>query len=128
MKEAALGNPNAPKMFPYGLGIIMIILGIISVIRERKRTQTFDETPISREHLQFIVKTLGVCFAYILLLHPLGYILATVFFLETALAYFNPKGKWKTNTIVSVVFSIIVYYLFTAALGIHLPKMPFIGI
>jgi putative tricarboxylic transport membrane protein len=40
----------------------------------------------------------------------------------------NGKKKWKTCVIVSVVFSVVVYLIFSNLLAIPLPKIPILDI
>jgi putative tricarboxylic transport membrane protein len=77
---------------------------------------------------KMIVLTCLACIIYAILFNRIGYVLSTIVFLEAMLLLFNGKKKWKTNTIVAVVFSVFIYIVFSKLLGVILPVMPFIYI
>ncbi len=130
MKSATIGNPLAPKMFPMGLGILMILFGIGLTITEGKKTGF--SINIKNVSISETGRLIGyTCFAiivYALLFNRLGYILSTIVFLEIVLSLFNGIKKWKVNTTVAVVFSVFIFIVFSKLLGIILPPIPFLDI
>jgi len=64
--------------------------------------------------------TLGALVVYVAVFSFLGFFLATTVFLVGVSTFFAPR-KWLRNIIVSVVFSILVYLLFTELLAVRLP-------
>ena len=63
---------------------------------------------------------------YALLFEHAGFVISTYLFMMAMLSLTNKK-KNVQNAIVAVVFSVGIYLIFTRALGIPLPKMPFVG-
>ena len=130
LPDASIGIPFAPKVFPAGLGILMTVLSILQVSKETLRSRRNGESS-SGGHDPYLYKILLSClfaFVYAMLFNRIGYVLATVFFLEAELWLFNGREHWKTNTLVAVIFSVAVYVLFSQALGVYLPRTPFIWI
>lgn len=70
--------------------------------------------------LRMVFVYLALFGAYALLFIPLGFIVATVLFLFTLTTLYNRKS-WIRNAIYSVVFSVIVYFVFKEGLGVFLP-------
>ncbi len=128
LPQASIGMPNAPKVFPAGLGILMVICSIALIIRELVKRQKHGqaESQTKNPHLANIALTCLFGVLYALLFNPVGYVLSTFFFLEAELWLFNGRTKWKVNTIVALSFSVSIYLLFAKALGVYLPMTPFI--
>lgn len=130
MKNATIGSPLAPKMFPMGLGVLMIIFGVGLTIVEGKKTGFTMN--IKNMSISETGKLIGyTCFGiiiYALSFNRLGYIISTILFLEIVLSLFNGLKEWKMNTAIAVIFSIFIYIVFSKMLGIILPPMPFLDI
>ncbi len=139
LPEAAIGNPNAPKVFPLSLGILMTILGVVLLIQQvmkvrtgspeqnASETQTEKKSFVIEPHTKQIAITVANGILYAILFRRIGYVLSTILFLGIELLLFNGKTKWKTVIIVSVVFSLFIYILFNKLLGVYLPMMPVVG-
>lgn len=128
LPEAAIGNPLAPKIFPIGVGLLMTLFGVILSVKEiRKlglRTKNSNDKG-NNENLKLIVYISLTCILYGLIFNKLGYVISTIVFLELILLLFNGKKNWKTNTIISVCFSVFIYIVFSKFLGVTLPATPF---
>ncbi len=133
LPDASVGRPFEPKIFPLMLGILLIILSLSLMIKEmaalKNRKETSHKEPFYKEvGFRNILLTCGVSVLYALLFDKLGYFLSTVLFLELELILFNSLKNWKINTIVSVVFSLFIYIVFSKVLGVYLPMTPGIWI
>ena len=130
--DASIGNPDAPKYFPLGLSAAMLILGIILFVRsDMGKTKDslkalFNATKDDKKIGKFILITSAICILYALIFDHVGYIIATFIFMELMLFITNGKEKLLTNTIVSLVFSVGVFYVFNNLLGVVLPNLPFL--
>lgn len=130
--DASIGNPDAPKYFPLGLSGAMVILGVVLLVRsDMKKTKEslnalFNSTKEDKKIGKFILITSVICILYALIFDHVGYIIATFIFMELMLLITNGKEKWKINTIVSLVFSVGVFYIFNNLLGVVLPNLPFL--
>lgn len=130
LPNASIGNPFAPKIFPIGVGMLMVITGIVLTVREIRQTglnEKGTKEKSDNETRKFIAYISGACILYGLTFNHIGYVFSTILFLEIILTLFNGKKNWKVNTIVSVCFSSFIYIVFTKLLGITLPVMPFIN-
>lgn len=133
IKDAAVGNPMEPKFFPFMISALFIVLGIYFLLKTglaHIRTSVENLKKVIGEEPE-IYKMIGLtainCILYGLLFKRLGYVLSTVIFLEVML--FLTRGKkWIPNTIISAIFSVAVYFVFSKLLGVTLPPMPFINI
>ena len=128
LPEASIGLPNAPKVFPAGLGILMILFAFILIARELLRLKKSGpaDSGTRNPHLSKIAFTCLFGVLYALLFNPIGYVLSTFLFLEAELWMFNGGAKWKVNSIVAASFSLSIYLLFAKALGVYLPMTPII--
>ena len=125
IENAAIGHPHAPIYFPAALGIGMVILGIVQLIKDKKISVTQYTTD---KTIPMILKTAGIIIIYALLFVPAGYVISTMVFMFMMLYLFNGKDKMKRTVITTIVFSILVYVVFSKLLGVYLPVMPFIYI
>ena len=75
-----------------------------------------------------ILKTAGIIIIYAVLFVPAGYVISTMIFMFMMLYLFNGKNKIKRTVITTIIFSILVYVVFSKLLGVYLPVMPFIYI
>ena len=127
LPKASIGIPNAPKVFPGGLGILMILFSLILIVRELlrlKKSSGADGESSRNPYLMKIVFTCVFGVVYAVLFKIIGYVLSTFLFLSAELWLFNGGDKWKVNTIVAVSFSLFIYLLFSKALGVYLPQTP----
>lgn len=129
LPDATIGRPHTPKIFPTALGVLMIGLTVAWLVKESRQksesSETSPKTGLDVENLKHIGLTAVFAFLYAILFNRVGYVLATIIFLEGILAVFNGIARWKQNTIVAVVFSLVVYGLFFKLLNVYLPPFPF---
>lgn len=131
LPEASLGRPGEPRFFPLALGFLMIILAGSLLAEELKKKKAGENNPEDftlSSNLKKIGLTCLFSILYAILFDKLGYVISTVLFLESELILFNGLKKWKSNTIVSLVFSLFIYILFSKLLGVFLPMTPGIWI
>lgn len=130
-KDAAIGNPMAPKIMPIGLGLLMMLFGIALTIIELKKSGFRKEGhPLIKDQETLKVTALlsAACIFYAIIFEKAGYVISTIVFLEMVMYVFGGAKDWKLNTIVAVSFSVTVYVVFSKLLGITLPVMPFLYI
>jgi len=128
LPEASVGIPHAPKVFPAGLGFLMVICSAYLLLREFIRIRKEGKVKHDPRN-PFLSKIVFTCIfgvLYALLFKPLGYVLSTFIFLQLELFLFNGAAKWKINTVVSLTFSLFIYLLFAKTLGVYLPQTPII--
>ena len=133
-----IGDPLGPKAFPRLLAIGLIVTAVallFEILRARKKQTT--TTPLhesgappsgQRDRRAYAVVSLVVVwtFLYFLAFERLGYVVATSIYVLVLMACFN-RGKWAANALTTLLFCAGSYYLFTALLGVTLPRgvLPF---
>jgi putative tricarboxylic transport membrane protein len=129
LADASIGRPHTPKIFPTALGVLLIGLSVALLVKDMRQKADPEQTPAKTrfdvENMKQIGLTAVIAFLYAILFNRVGYVLATILFLEGILAVFNGVARWKQNTIVAVVFSLVVYGLFFKLLNVYLPPFPF---
>lgn len=125
--DATVGRPMEPKIFPIMLGIALTILGFALLVDELiKSSNNKDKETIKvsfGNNGKKIAVTIVNAIIYALLFNILGYVLSTIIFLEIELLIFGGLKSWKISTIVSILFSVIVFLIFNTLLGLYLPKL-----
>jgi putative tricarboxylic transport membrane protein len=129
LEPAAIGNPQAPKIFPGMVALLTIGLSIALLAQElRAATNSGQSGRTSGVDMENVVQItlISVCAVlYALLFDRLGYVISTILFLEGVLSVFNGPKRWKQNSLVAVIFSVVVYVLFFKILNVYLPPFPF---
>lgn len=119
--SSAYGSTVGPKIFPLGLGIILILLSV----RLLYETFKYKSEEAAKEKLQY--KKFLIIFVsaalYAFLLEKLGYVISTFLFLLVAFQTME-RGKILPSLIIAAVFSFGVYYFFAEFLGGSLPGFP----
>ncbi|MGH8618335.1 MAG: tripartite tricarboxylate transporter TctB family protein [Burkholderiales bacterium] len=133
MPVPQIGDPLGPKAFPILLGVAMLAVAILLLIEIRRDTRTSVENVAlapsaekNRSHLLVITGVVAWIALYYLSFEKLGYLISTTIFLFVLCSCFH-RGKWVTNAVTVVLFSVISYWLFTKVLGVTLAKglLPF---
>ena len=133
LPEAAVGRPFEPRIFPFMLGTLMLVMSLALMIREvktRHDSKKDAETQLFFKEAGFKKIALTCVFAvlYALLFDKAGYVISTIIFLELELFLFNGIKNWKINTAVALAFSLFIYIVFSKLLGVYLPMTPGIWI
>lgn len=119
------GDPLGPKAFPRILtaalvGCALLLVGEI-LFSNAKRTHGPDDTPGVPATRWVIAATVAFTGLYFVLFEPLGFILSSSAYLLAMTVYFNP-GKAGANALVSLLFPVACYLIFTRVLGVELSR------
>lgn len=68
-----------------------------------------------------IISTLILAIIYAFVFEKIGFLISTILFLGALLFVLNGRKKWVTNIVVSVIFSISAWYVFSQLLHVSLP-------
>lgn len=135
LPDAAIGRPDEPKIFPTALGIILIILSILLIVqqirktlKEPAKTKKINFTLKPDEYVQKILITALNGIVYAFLFAKAGYVISTFIFICLELLLFSGIKKIKMCATVAILFSLFIYILFSKVLGVYLPVTPFIWI
>ena len=108
----------SPYLFPLFISIMLCILSIslilssFSGLKEAKREKGDRKT-----FLLFLLE----CAIYLIVLRYLGFLISTMLLLCAIVQLLGEKSWWKI-ILISVVTSLIIYFLFGVYLGVMLPK------
>jgi putative tricarboxylic transport membrane protein len=107
---------------PFWSGALIGILAAILLIQDLRsgRAATAEEVK-EKVTWKSIALTLVYFLAYILLLEHMGYIIATALFVAIVLKSIEKKG-WFLSSWVSLVMTLVSYYMFKVWLQADLPK------
>ncbi|MGG1677043.1 tripartite tricarboxylate transporter TctB family protein [Neobacillus sp. NRS-1170] len=121
LSSSSYGSVVGPDIFPFVLGIILVLLSI----------RLFFETNVSKggqskteklEYKPFLIIFLATLI-YILTLETIGYVITTFLFLLVCFQTME-RSKLLTSIIISAAFSGLVYFLFVDVLKGTLPGWP----
>lgn len=114
--------PAVSRGYPLTLLSISYIMAaylLINSVRKMK-TQEAQETQVT-EQVRIIVPYCLMITLYLVLMSKIGYIAATFLFMATSLVYLKLKNK-VALLILSIVMTLILYFVFTNFLAVILPR------
>lgn len=120
--NSAYGSEVGPDIFPFFLGIVLVLLSIrlfYETFRFRQQAGGSSEKLLYKPFLIIFAATL----AYILTLETIGYVITTFIYLFICFQTME-RTKWITSLVIAASFSGIVYYLFVNILKGTLPGWP----
>ena len=114
--------PAVSKGYPMVLLIVSYIMTIYLLVTSvlKMKTQDKQETKIA-EQAKIIVPYCLMIAVYLVLMTKIGYIAATVVFMLASLIYLKLKNK-VAMIVLSIVMTVILYFVFTNFLTVILPK------
>lgn len=113
-----------PGDYPKFICAILFVLGVIqliSVIVSAKGIPLIAFNEINKKYLLRALIMVVATFVYYKLMKPIGYLLTTPLFLFGSFMLFGYKKKIK-GVIIALVFTVVVYLLFTKVFMIFLPR------
>lgn len=128
LPDAKIGIANEPKIFPGILGVCLLVLGAILMVQEIRlhvqESRSATKAKPAGDELKNILFTLLNGLLYALLFERIGYVLATFVFLDIQLFIFRGMKTWKSTLLISLIFSLVAFFLFNSLMGVYLPKSP----
>lgn len=107
-----------PKFVAACLGILGAALSIQAFLR-MKKGESCSGT-LDKKELLYAVILAAIFLLYILVVKSLGYILSTILVFP-AFMYVYGERRWLRMGVISVVFSIVTFYLFEKVFYVFLP-------
>jgi len=123
--DPAINVSVSPKLFPYIVGIFLLILSIgliIQVLRGKIATPEGETEgkPIEKSNYKSFLTVLSSIVVFMLLIQRAGFVIAsTITYFGITLA-FGVANKIKA-IVIAALFSLIVYETFTRFLNVDLP-------
>jgi putative tricarboxylic transport membrane protein len=119
---SAYGSEVGPNVFPFLLGLILILLSVklfFDSFKDKANTNIAREKLMIKRFLIILLASI----LYAAFLETIGYLISTFLFLFISFQTME-KGIWIKNVLVAAVFSLCVYYLFVVVLKGSLPGLP----
>ena len=109
------------------LAIFLIVCGTILLVKEFKAQQLEKKqyggiSRISAKYVLQILLTVVNGVIYTLIFNQIGYVFSTIIFLILQFLIFGGIRNLKYGIIVSIIFSLAIYFIFNNLLGIILPS------
>lgn len=120
--------PDVSRGYPLALLIISYIMTFYLLISSvvKMKTENKQETQVM-EQAKIIIPYCLMIAVYLFLMTKIGYILSTVVFMLASLVYLKLKNKVLMIAL-SVVMTIILYFVFTNFLTVILPRGTWINL
>lgn len=116
-----------PKLFPMLIGIALIVFGATlgwqSASGGWRNMPADDEGRDKPDWIAFTVIAGGLLL-HMAVIGAIGFVLASVLLFMLVARGFGSR-QWRRDLISGICVALAAYYLFTAALGLHLTKSPF---
>jgi putative tricarboxylic transport membrane protein len=120
-------TPVDSDVVPKGLGWLLIVLAVcLFFSKDSETAEQKARRDIPKKELVMVVAVFAFIFVYIMLLELIGFIAMTALFIFFC-SWFLGYKKYIANLIVSILFPVFMYFVFTGFLKISLPKgiLPF---
>jgi putative tricarboxylic transport membrane protein len=126
-------DPIGPRGFPYLLGGVMLVAGIVNVLGQVRRWKRSgatmvptdgepDETDVPASGAQAFA-LMAVTFAYVAILTRVGYVIATPVYVAAALWLMRLRST-KTIVLTAVGYTLVTFVIFAVAMRVSLPLGP----
>ena len=125
LPEAMFGNPWEPRLYPLIISSGIIILSIILLTTELRKIRVGKGSPSVKFSINQEERVIGLVvilsLIYTAVFDFLGYAISTFIFLEIIMLYISKGKKMLWPTVIALMFSVGLYYIFSRVLGITLP-------
>ena len=125
LPEAMFGNPWEPRLYPLIISSGMIILSVILLITELRKIRVGKGSPSVKFSIGQEGRVVGLVvilsLIYTAVFDFLGFAISTFIFLEIIMLYISKGKKMLWPTVIALMFSVGLYYIFSRMLGITLP-------
>jgi putative tricarboxylic transport membrane protein len=120
-----IGDPLGPKAFPRLLGVCLLIgAGLLFIEMWKDRKAAVPPTSLAGtgdlRHLWVLAAVTVWTAAFYVVFEKAGYIVTTSVYLLALMAWFN-RGKWLSNVLSAVLFSVLSFVMFVK-LDVNLPR------
>ena len=113
-----------PAFFPRLICIILFLIALILLIFSIKN-KNYSKIKNKNPNLKYSVITIIFFIVYVFLIEKLGYLTSTIIFMISIIFLLKSKSL-LINIIFSVVFSSVIYLLFSKGFNVSLPEWIFI--
>lgn len=110
-----------PGVMPFCLSLILLVLSVVHLITSIRGRDSISSMP-DKKGLLNILLVLVYMAVYVVLLKPLGSVLAGIVFL---FLLYRSSYRWYTALGISAVVSIVIFVIFRVLLEVNLPVNAF---
>ena len=110
-----------PGYFPFWLGILMTLLGLLVLVKSFGATATIEKIP--KFHWRIIAQITGAVVLYGLLLPRMGFLVAVLVLVFVA-ASASKEFTWKGTAINAAFLVAFTYSVFVMGLKLQFPLLP----
>ncbi|WP_316568225.1 tripartite tricarboxylate transporter TctB family protein [Neobacillus sp. YIM B06451] len=121
LAASAYGSSVGPDIFPFSLGVLLILLSIRLFYETFKRKNSGGKK--EKIHYKPFLIIFAATIIYALTLEIIGYVITTFVFLFVCFQVME-RSKWVVSLIISAIFSYGVYFMFVEVLKGTLPGWP----
>ncbi|MDR1649021.1 MAG: tripartite tricarboxylate transporter TctB family protein [Synergistaceae bacterium] len=128
IRSATIGNPWAPRVFPLGISLFLMVLGLAVLLFDRKNAKIEGGGSASKRaakdpgYVKLIVGAVILCGLYGFVFEPFGYILSTLCFMFLLLMLVNEPNRWAANAVITLIFTFALWGTFVYVFDIALPS------
>jgi putative tricarboxylic transport membrane protein len=116
-----LYDPLGPGFYILVLGLGLMVLSVVHFVANHQRSPGKGRVAASKEMRVKLFGAIGILALYILLVHFVGYLVATAVFFFLELKVSGVKS-WRNNVILTLMFTIVYYVVFVKFCGMLFPK------
>jgi putative tricarboxylic transport membrane protein len=118
---SAQAEAVGPRFFPLVASAVLAVGGLGLVLtslraKDARATGADEETAPLRRLVVVVVMFAG----FLVLFEPVGFLISTTLFMTVMTSYVR-LDRWKSNAIVGILTSLVIYFSFTRLLGVGLP-------
>jgi putative tricarboxylic transport membrane protein len=121
ISQSSYGSNVGPNVFPFGLGLILVLLALIVIYQARRQAGTAKEKGV-RNYKRFGLLLLTTI-VYVFVFESLGYMISTFLYLVFLFQLMERK-RLLVSILISALFSCSVYYVYVMVFQGTLPPMP----
>ena len=116
-----LYDPLGPGFYILVLSLGLLAVGIVHLIANYRKPAGARKGAASKKRRVQLFSSIGILALYILLVHFVGYLVATLTFFLLELKVSGVKS-WRNNIILTLILTIIYYVVFVKFCGMVFPK------
>ncbi len=116
-----LYDPLGPGIYVLVLGLGLTAISFAHFVTGRRGLPGKERVAASKEMRVKLYSSIGILALYILLVHFVGYLIATLlfFFLELKISGVKP---WRNHIILTLILTILYYVIFVRVCGMVFPE------
>jgi len=116
-----LPNTPGPQFFPYIITALLLVFSAALLIQGLMAASAANQPRVDPATRVKIAALIGALAVYLIVLQPLGFILASIPFFAVLMVIYDERRPWMLAA-GSIATTLIIYFLFRHAFTILLPR------